>query len=177
MGTHPIFESDFDCLTEKMARGQKKNTGFSEKELELLRNFSPNTSSKGMAVFWIHALYVVIVPIWIQARVHQYPVGEQMIYLVLGTLLQAFALQFAYKNVKNVQKEKIALQRTEAVAAEVTAQVGTMSPDRNSKTEFSGERAKSLRMSPFTSRSCTTIASTLDSTYCFPSFSSRTGHL
>ncbi|CBY37546.1 unnamed protein product [Oikopleura dioica] len=108
-----------------MARGQKKNIGFSEKELELLRNFSPNTSSKGMAVFWIHALYVVIVPIWIQARVHQYPVGEQMIYLVLGTLLQAFALQFAYKNVKNVQKEKIALQRTEAVSAEVTAQVGT----------------------------------------------------
>ncbi len=61
-----------------------------------------------------------------------------MIYLVLGTLLQAFALQFAYKNVKNVQKvfwpfflnfifakEKIALQRTEAVSAEVTAQVGT----------------------------------------------------
>merc|ERR1712210_150037 len=114
MGTHPIFESDFDCLTEKMARGQKKNTGFSEKELELLRNFSPNTSSKGMAVFWIHALYVVIVPIWIQARVHQYPVGEQMIYLVLGTLLQAFCssvcLQKCQKRPKG--KNRLATNRS-----------------------------------------------------------------
>merc|ERR1712233_92869 len=29
MGTHPIFESDFDCLTDKMAKGKKgKKKGF-----------------------------------------------------------------------------------------------------------------------------------------------------
>merc|ERR1712157_546694 len=28
MGTHPIFESDFDCLTEKMVRGLKVSTSF-----------------------------------------------------------------------------------------------------------------------------------------------------
>jgi len=106
-----------------VAKGAKK-AGFTEAELELLRNFSRDTDSKGTIVFWVHALYVVAIPIWIQARVHQFPVGDSLVYLIIGTLIQAFALQFAYKNVKFVSKEKIATQRTEAVAAEVVQQVG-----------------------------------------------------
>jgi len=101
-----------------------KKSGFSEKEEELLRSFSRETGTKGTAVFWIHALYVVSIPIWIQARVHQFPVADSIVWLIIGTLLQAFALQFAYKNVKFVSKDKIATQRTEAVAAEVVATVG-----------------------------------------------------
>jgi len=107
-----------------VAKGAKKAAGFTESELELLRNFSRDTDSKGTIVFWVHALYVVAIPIWIQARVHQFPVGDSLVYLIIGTLIQAFALQFAYKNVKFVSKEKIATQRTEAVAAEVVQQVG-----------------------------------------------------
>lgn len=107
-----------------VAKGAKKAAGFTESELELLRNFSRETDGKGTFIFWVHALYVVAIPIWIQARVHQFPVGDQLVYLIIGTLIQAFALQFAYKNVKFVSKEKIATQRTEAVAAEVVAQVG-----------------------------------------------------
>jgi len=29
MGTHPIFESDFDCLTEKQHEGTIFDTGYS----------------------------------------------------------------------------------------------------------------------------------------------------
>merc|ERR1712176_168246 len=121
MGTHPIFESDFDYLTErlKMAGSKKKPTGFTQAEQELLAGFSRSTSGKGSLVFWIHALYVVGIPIWIQARIHQYPVGDQLVYLIIGTVVQAIALQFAYKNVKFVSKEKIATARSEAIANEV----------------------------------------------------------
>jgi translocon-associated protein subunit gamma len=44
--------------------------------------------------------------------------------LIIGTVVQAIALQFAYKNVKFVSKEKIATARSEAIANEVSAQVG-----------------------------------------------------
>merc|ERR1711887_1899 len=124
MWTHPIFESDFDCLTDIMAKGGKKTQGFTAAEEELLQGFSRSTSGKGSLVFWIHALYVVGIPIWIQARIHQYPVGDQLVYLIIGTVVQAIALQFAYKNVKFVSREKIATLRSEAIANEVSAQVG-----------------------------------------------------
>jgi len=59
-----------------MAGGKKqKVTGFTQAEQELLAGFSRSTSGKGSLVFWIHALYVVGIPIWIQARIHQYPVS------------------------------------------------------------------------------------------------------
>merc|ERR1711920_483444 len=125
MGTHPIFESDFDCLTEvKMAKGGKGQKAFTADEEKLLANFSRSTSGKGTLVFWIHALYVVSIPIWIQARIHQYQVADQLVYLIIGSLIQAAALQFAYKNVKFVSKEKIATLRSDAIAQEVSHQVG-----------------------------------------------------
>jgi len=140
MGTHPIFESDFDCLTEnEMVKGVKKQQGFTAAEEQLLAGFSRTTSGKGTAVFWIHALYVAAIPIWIQTRVHQYSVrfslflvfikninkiADHLVYLIIGTILQAIALQFAYKNVKFVSREKIATLRSEAIANEVSNQVG-----------------------------------------------------
>merc|ERR1711908_162156 len=120
MGTHPIFESDFDCLTEnEMVKGVKKQQGFTAAEERLLAGFSRTTSGKGTAVFWIHALYVAAIPIWIQTRVHQYSIADHLVYLIIGTILQAIALQFAYKNVKFVSREKIATLRSEAIANEV----------------------------------------------------------
>merc|ERR1711908_158366 len=125
MGTHPIFESDFDCLTEnEMVKGVKKQQGFTAAEERLLAGFSRTTSGKGTAVFWIHALYVAAIPIWIQTRVHQYSIADHLVYLIIGTILQAIALQFAYKNVKFVSREKIATLRSEAIANEVSNQVG-----------------------------------------------------
>merc|ERR1711953_1559256 len=112
MGTHPIFESDFDCLTDIMAKGGKKTQGFTAAEEELLQGFSRSTSGKGTLVFWIHA------------RIHQYQVADQLVYLIIGSLIQAAALQFAYKNVKFVSKEKIATLRSDAIAQEVSHQVG-----------------------------------------------------
>jgi len=101
-----------------------KKGAFTEAEEELLRNFSRETDSKGTVVFWVHALYVVTIPIWIQARVHQFPIGDSLVYLIIGTLLQAFALQWAYKNVKFVSKEKIASKRSDAVSAEINEKHG-----------------------------------------------------
>merc|ERR1712131_248550 len=125
MGTHPIFESDFDCLTEnEMAKGVKRQQGFTAAEEQLLAGFSRTTSGKGTAVFWIHALYVAAIPIWIQTRIHQYSIADHLVYLIIGTILQAIALQFAYKNVKFVSREKIATLRSEAIANEVSNQVG-----------------------------------------------------
>ena len=68
-----------------------------------------------------------------------FQVADHLVYLIIGTLLQAVALQFAYKNVKFVSRvcffpqlfknylfiqEKIATLRSEAIAAEVSNQVG-----------------------------------------------------
>merc|ERR1712176_1686540 len=117
MGTHPIFESDFDCLTEvKMAKGGKGQKAFTADEEKLLANFSRKTSGKGTLVFWIHALYVVAIPIWIQARIHQYAVSDNLIYLIIGTIAQAAALKYA-------SKVKIATLRSEAIANEVTQKI------------------------------------------------------
>merc|ERR1712025_595885 len=93
-------------------------------EEQLLKGFSRTTSGKGTAVFWIHALYVVSIPIWVQTRIHQYSVADNLIYLIIGTIAQAVALHFAYKNVKFVSKEKIATLRSDAIASEVSHQVG-----------------------------------------------------
>merc|ERR1712157_503000 len=125
MGTHPIFESDFDCLTEnEMAKGVKRQQGFTASEEQLLAGFSRTTSGKGTAVFWIHALYVAAIPIWIQTRIHQYSIADHLVYLIIGTIAQAVALHFAYKNVKFVSKEKIATLRSDAIANEVSNAVG-----------------------------------------------------
>merc|ERR1711953_1606935 len=107
MGTHPIFESDFDCLTDIMAKGGKKTQGFTAAEEELLQGFSRSTSGKGTLVFWIHALYVVSIPIWIQARIHQYQVADQLVYLIIGSLIQAAALQLHTKMSSLSQRRKL----------------------------------------------------------------------
>merc|ERR1712128_27302 len=39
-------------------------------------------------------------------RIHQYSIADHLVYLIIGTIVQAIALQFAYKNVKFVSKEK-----------------------------------------------------------------------
>merc|ERR1711892_699368 len=57
-------------------------------------------------------------------RIHQYSIADHLVYLIIGTIVQAIALQFAYKNVKFVSKEKIATPRSEAIANEVSNQVG-----------------------------------------------------
>ena len=107
-----------------MAKGVKRQAGFTAAEEQLLAGFSRTTTGKGTAVFWIHALYAAAIPIWIQMRIHQYSIADHLVYLIIGTIVQAIALQFAYKNVKFVSKEKIATLRSEAIANEVSNQVG-----------------------------------------------------
>ena len=75
-----------------MAKGVKRQQGFTAAEEQLLavsscfndfinlnlksKGFSRTTSGKGTAVFWIHAMYVAAIPIWIQTRIHQYSVSS-----------------------------------------------------------------------------------------------------
>jgi translocon-associated protein subunit gamma len=103
----------------------QQQKGFTKEEEALLSGFSRDSSGRSSASFYVHALYAASIPIWIQARIHQLPVAESIVYLVIGTLLQAFALQFAYKNVKFVAKERIATARTEAVQSQVIKEVGS----------------------------------------------------
>merc|ERR1711868_104744 len=49
MGTHPIFESDFDCLTEKMSAKQS-NISFLEHQDRQLANLALKTEGRGFAM-------------------------------------------------------------------------------------------------------------------------------
>merc|ERR1712213_76307 len=100
----------------------KANKLSAEEEL-LLQDFSRNVSTKSSALFYGNALIVSSIPIWLFWRVHQMDLAQSAIMFVIGSLVSAYFVAMAYKNVKFVLKHKIALKREEAVSREMMRQL------------------------------------------------------
>jgi len=96
----------------------KANKLSAEEEL-LLQDFSRNVSTKSSALFYGNALIVSSIPIWLFWRVHQMDLTQSAIMFIIGSLVSAYFVAMAYKNVKFVLKHKIALKREDAVSKEM----------------------------------------------------------
>merc|ERR1712168_302477 len=60
MGTHPIFESDFDCLTDKKMT-EEENDRTKEDSFEIVENPPPpdNTMSHKEKLYWKEMKYII----------------------------------------------------------------------------------------------------------------------
>merc|ERR1712055_928403 len=106
--------------TNKMANGKNKLT---QEEEVLLQDFSRTVSKKSQALFYGNALMVSLLPLWLFWKVH---LMDPMTYAALftgGTLVAAYLVAYAYKNLKFTLKHKIAQKRETAIAREVNAEL------------------------------------------------------
>lgn len=100
-------------MTSKAAKKLTK-----QEEL-LLQDFSRNVSTKSSALFYGNAFIVSAIPIWLFWRIYQMDLYQSALLFVVMTLLTAYFIALAYKNVKFVLKHKVALKRADAVSREV----------------------------------------------------------
>merc|ERR1712130_805963 len=106
--------------------GMKKNKVlFTLEEEALLNGFGQFNTGKSSASFYLHAFYVSLIPIWLQARIHQLDIMSSIVFLIVGTIAQTAVIQMAYKNIKFVKKDQIATQRTQAITKEIAYEFGT----------------------------------------------------
>ncbi|KAF6027279.1 hypothetical protein EB796_014428 [Bugula neritina] len=89
-----------------------------EEEL-LLQDFSRNVSTKSSALFYVNALIISAVPLWIYWRIHRMDPIQSAILFVLMTGISTYLLSFAYKNVKFVLKHKAAQKVEDGVTQEI----------------------------------------------------------
>ncbi|EDV23981.1 expressed hypothetical protein [Trichoplax adhaerens] len=89
----------------------------------LLQDFSKNVTTASSVIFYINALLVSVVPIWVFWRIHQLDPRSAVIIYVLGAAVSTYMVAFAYKNVKFNLKHKIAVSRDEGVTREVSNQL------------------------------------------------------
>jgi translocon-associated protein subunit gamma len=85
----------------------------------LLQDFSRNVSTKSSALFYGNAFIVSAIPVWLFWRIYQMDLYQSAILFVVMTLVTAYFVAMAYKNVKFILKHKIALKRGDAVSREV----------------------------------------------------------
>merc|ERR1711860_21624 len=102
-----------------MASKSKAQKSLTKEEELLLQDFSRNVSTKSSALFYGNALIVSSIPIWLSWRVHQMDLTQSAIMFIIGSLVSAYFVAMAYKNVKFVLKHKIALKREDAVSKEM----------------------------------------------------------
>jgi translocon-associated protein subunit gamma len=106
--------------TNSIMSGRKKLT---QEEEVLLQDFSRTVSTKSQALFYGNALIVACLPLWLFWKVH---LMDPMTYAVLfgvGTVLAAYFVAFAYKNLKLTLKHKIAQKLEGPISKEVFAEL------------------------------------------------------
>ena len=106
--------------TNSIMSGRKKLT---QEEEVLLQDFSRTVSTKSQALFYGNALIVACLPLWLFWKVH---LMDPMTYAVLfgvGTVLAAYFVAFAYKNLKFTLKHKIAQKLEGPISKEVFAEL------------------------------------------------------
>ena len=116
---HPEFDTGKE-ETNSIMSGRKKLT---QEEEVLLQDFSRTVSTKSQALFYGNALIVACLPLWLFWKVH---LMDPMTYAVLfgvGTVLAAYFVAFAYKNLKFTLKHKIAQKLEGPISKEVFAEL------------------------------------------------------
>jgi len=98
-------------------------TKLTQEEEVLLQDFSRTVSKKSQALFYGNALMVAVLPLWLFWKVHLMDPMTYAALFVMGTLVSAYLIAFAYKNTKFTLKHKIAQKRENAISKEVNAEL------------------------------------------------------
>jgi len=99
---------------------KSKSLQLSREEELLLKESSRNVSTKSSALFYGNAAIISAIPIWLFWRIHSMEPLDFAVYYVIGTLISAYLISFAYKNVKFILKHKVAQKREEAISKEIS---------------------------------------------------------
>lgn len=91
-----------------MSKTAQKSQNLTAEEELLLKDYSRNVSTKSSALFYGNAAIVAAIPIWLFWRIHQMEPLDFYIYFIIGTVVAAYLISTAYKNVKFLLKHKIA---------------------------------------------------------------------
>ncbi|XP_002131637.2 translocon-associated protein subunit gamma-like [Ciona intestinalis] len=157
-----------------------KSSNFSKEEELLLQDFGRDLSRKSSVIFYVHALFVSAIPLWLFNRIHQMEMLDNAILFVIGTIFSAYFVALAYKNNKFELKHKIAQKRSDGVAAELNAKMSETESKKISKKE-KDERilwrkneiaeAESMQLAVFYTNSLFLILLILSSFFFFKSYS------
>ncbi|CAF1019151.1 unnamed protein product [Brachionus calyciflorus] len=101
------------------AKSSAKSQPLTREEELLLKDYSRNVSTKSSALFYGNAAIIAAVPIWLFWRIHQMEPLDYYIYFIVATLVAAYLISFAYKNVKFVLKHKVFQKRESAILKEL----------------------------------------------------------
>ncbi|KAK2727795.1 translocon-associated protein subunit gamma-like [Artemia franciscana] len=93
--------------------------GLTKEEEILLRDFSRNVSTKSAVLFYANAFIVSALPIWLFWRIHLMDPLYSSLYFVTMTVVSTYLISFANQNTQYILKDKIAVQREEAVTKEM----------------------------------------------------------
>jgi len=99
-----------------------KNKLTQEEEL-LLQDFSRTVSKKSQVLFYGNALMIAVLPLWLFWKVHLMDPMTYAVLFIVGTLIAAYLVAFAYRNTKFTLKHKIAQKRESAISREVNAEL------------------------------------------------------
>lgn len=97
-----------------------KTSKLSREEELLLQESSRNVSTKSSALFYGNAAIISAIPIWLFWRIHSMEPLDFGVYYLVGTLVAAYLVSFAYKNVKFLLKHKLAQKREEAISRDIS---------------------------------------------------------
>nr|CAB3266613.1 translocon-associated protein subunit gamma-like [Phallusia mammillata] len=157
-----------------------KQANFSKEEELLLQDFGRNLSKKSSVIFYVHAIFVSAIPLWLFNRVHQMELVDNAVLFVIGTLVSAYLISMAYKNNKFEMKHKIAQKRGEGVAAEVYSKTAESDSSKKISKKEKDERilwrkneiaeAESMQLAVFYSNSLFLIVLILSSFYFFKNY-------
>lgn len=110
-----------------------KSSQLSREEEQLLKESSRNVSTKSSALFYGNAAIAAAVPIWLFWRIHSMEPLNFAVYYVVGTIVAAALISYAYINVKFVLKHKVAQKREEAVSREVSLKLADKKYNKKDK--------------------------------------------
>ncbi|CAK8698508.1 unnamed protein product [Clavelina lepadiformis] len=112
-----------------------KSSNFSKEEELLLQDFGRDLTRKSSLIFYMHAIFVSALPLWLFNRIHQMELTEHAILFAIGTLVSTYLVASAYKNNKFQLKHKVAQKRSDGVAAEINSQMAENDSKKVSKKE------------------------------------------
>jgi len=98
-----------------------------------LQDYSRSVSTKSSVLFYGNAAIISVIPIWLFWRIHQMEPLDFYVYFIAATLIAAYLISFAYRNVKFVLKHKIAQKREDAISKEVAAKLNDKKTASNKK--------------------------------------------
>ncbi|VDK20013.1 unnamed protein product [Taenia asiatica] len=107
-----------------MKRSNPSTLKLTKEEEILLEQYGRTPSNKSKKLIYGNALLVASAPIWLYWRIHEMDFFPNAILFCLFTALVTYLISCAYSNSKSQLMERIAFIRTDAIAQEISKQLG-----------------------------------------------------